>query len=109
MKTAQKRYEFESTAMCLKANPAGDQLYMLYDNAVRRFDISTLTLSETFRIDCAPEGWFYNMAIEPRTGDIYVTDVKDYTMPGTVYRYTGDGVLLASFDAGIIPSAMLFK
>ena len=28
---------------------------------------------------------------------------------GTVYRYTSDGLLLASFEAGIIPSAMLFK
>ena len=109
LKTAEKRFEFDSTAMCVKANPAGDQLYVLYNNAVRRFDIATLTLSETFRIDCDPEGWFYNMAIEPRSGDIYIADAKNYTMEGTVYRYTSDGVRLASFKAGLIPSAMLFK
>ena len=109
LKTAQKRYEFEGTAMVVKSNPAGDQLYMLYNNAVRRFDIASLTLSETFNIECDPQGWFYNMAIEPKSGDIYVTDAKNYVMDGTVYRYTSDGVLLASFDAGIIPSAMLFK
>ncbi len=109
LKTAQKRYEFEGTAMVVRSNPAGDQLYMLYNNAVRRFDIASLTLSETFRIECDPQGWFYNMAVEPKSGDIYVTDAKNYVMDGTVYRYTSDGVLLASFDAGIIPSAMLFK
>ncbi len=109
LKTAQKRYEFEGTAMVVRSNPAGDQLYMLYNNAVRRFDIASLTLSETFCIECDPQGWFYNMAIEPKSGDIYVTDAKNYVMDGTVYRYTSDGVLLASFDAGIIPSAMLFK
>jgi len=30
-------------------------------------------------------------------------------MNGVVYRYTSDGLLLASFKAGLIPSAMLFK
>ena len=30
-------------------------------------------------------------------------------MNGTVYRYSFDGELLASFEAGIIPNAMLFK
>ena len=109
LKTAQKRFEFDGTAMVLRTNPAVDQLYMLYNNAVRRFDIGTMALSETFRIECNPQGWFYNMAVDPRTGDIYVTDAKNYMMNGTVYRYTSDGLLLASFEAGIIPSAMLFK
>ena len=108
-KTAQKRYEFESTAMCVRANPTGDQLYVIVNNVVRRFDIATMSLSETFRIEGQPLGWFYNMAVEPRTGDIYVTDAKNYMMNGTVYRYSNDGVLLASFEAGMIPSAMLFK
>ena len=49
------------------------------------------------------------MAVDPKTGDIYVTDAKNYVMNGMVYRYSNDGVLLNSFEAGIIPSAMLFK
>lgn len=109
LKTAQKRFEFESSAMVLRANPAGDQLYMLYNNSVRRFDIGTMSLSETFCIEGNPNGWFYNMAVDPKSGDLYVTDAKNYMTNGTVYRYSSDGVLLASFDAGIIPSAMLFK
>ena len=95
--------------MVLRANPAGDQLYLILDNEVRRFDIATLTLSESFRITAQEEGMFYNMAVEPRTGDIYVTDAKNYLMNGQVYRYTNDGLLLSSFTAGIIPSAMLFN
>lgn len=109
LKAAEKRYEFEGTAMVLRANPVGDQLYLILDNEVRRFDIGTLSLSETFRIVAEPQGMFYNMAIEPKTGDIYVTDAKNYMMNGTVYRYSNDGVLLSSFEAGVIPSAMLFK
>ena len=109
LKTAQRRYEFDGTAQVLKSNPAGDQFYMIYNNAVRRFDLSSMALSETFGITAESGTLFYNMAVDPRTGDIYVTDAKNYVMNGTVYRYTNDGVLLNSFEAGIIPSAMLFK
>ena len=109
LKTAEKRFEFNGTATVLRANPSGDQLYMFYNNEVRRFDIASLTFSESFHIAAEPEGMFYNMAVEPKSGDIYVTDAKNYMMNGTVYRYSNDGVLLSSFEAGVIPSAMLFK
>ncbi len=109
LKTAKCRYEFDGTATVMKANPAGDKLYMIFDNEVRRFDIATMALSETFRIAAEAGSLFYNMAVDPRRGDIYVTDAKNYLMNGTVYRYSGDGVLLSSFEAGVIPSAMLFK
>ena len=119
LKTATQRYEFKGpydfdddikgVASALKANPAGDQFYMVYNNEVRRFDINTFELSETFRITPEPQGLFYNMAVEPNTGDLYVADAKNYMMNGTVYRYSNDGVLLASFQVGLIPSAMLFK
>ena len=119
LKTATQRYEFKGpfdfdddikgVATALKVNPAGDQFYMIYNNEVRRFDLSTMSLSETFRITPGPQGLFYNMAVDPKTGDIYVADAKNYMMNGIVYRYSYDGLQLASFEAGLIPSAMLFK
>ena len=119
LRTAELRYEFigsdedddeiKGVASTLRANPAGDQFYMIYNNEVRRFDLATLSLSETFRITPEPQGLFYNMVVEPRTGELYIADAKNYMKNGTVYRYTSDGLLLASFEAGIIPSAMLFK
>jgi len=119
LKTAVCRYEFKGpyedddeikgVASALKVNPAGDQFYLIYNNEVRRFDLATMSLSETFRITPDATGLFYNMAVEPKTGDLYISDAKNYVMEGTVYRYSNDGVLLASFQAGIIPSAMLFK
>jgi DNA-binding beta-propeller fold protein YncE len=109
LKSATLRYEFDGTAMILKANASGDGLYLFFNNEVRRFDIATSTLSETFRIAAAEGGMFYNMAVNPQNGELYVTDAKNYLMDGTVYRYSEDGVLLSSFEAGVIPSAMLFK
>lgn len=109
LKTAEKRYEFDGTASTLRANRAGDQFFLIWNNTVRRFDLATMTLSESFGITAETGGLFYNMAVDPETGDLYVTDAKNYMMNGTVYRYTEDGVLLSSFEAGVIPSAMLFK
>ena len=109
LKTATQRYEFDGSAMILKANASGSALYVVYNNEVRRFDIAASALSESFSIAAPAEGTFYNMAVNPQNGDLYVTDAKNYMMNGAVYRYSDDGVLLSSFDAGIIPSAMLFK
>lgn len=109
LKTATKRHEFDGTAMIMKANVSGTVLYVFCNNEVRRFDIASLSLSETFRIEAPAQGNLYNMAVNPQNGDLYVTDAKNYMMNGTVYRYSDDGVLLSSFEAGVIPSAMLFK
>ena len=109
LKTATKRCELPGTASAMRANPAGDQLYLINNNEVRRFDVATMTLSETFCITASPQGWFYNLAVDPKNGDVYVADAGNYMDNGTVYRYSNDGVLLNSFRAGIIPSAMLFK
>ena len=109
LKSATKRFEFSGTAMILKANASGTALYVFYNNEVRRFDIAASALSESFSVAAPEGGTFYNMAVNPQNGELYVTDAKNYMMNGTVYRYTEDGVLLSSFEAGIIPSAMLFK
>ena len=109
LKTATQRYEFDGTAMILKTNASGSALYVVYNNEVRRFDIDASALSESFCITAPEGGTFYNLAVDPKNGDLYVTDAKNYMMNGTVYRYSDDGVLLSSFEAGIIPNAMLFK
>ena len=118
-KEAVRRYEFKGpyedddeikgVATTLRVDLTGSLLYMIYNNEVRRFDIETMSLSESFRIAPEPQGLFYNMAVDPKTGDLFLADAKNYVMNGRVYRYSNDGLLMASFNAGIIPSAMLFK
>ena len=78
------------------------------DSEVRCFDMETLTFSETFRIS-SNGNTFYNMSVDPKTGDLYVSCISNPINNGTIYRYSSDGVLLSSFEAGLFPSAMLFK
>lgn len=130
LKTAQCRVTFESVvdtitatvtnyaSTCMKSDPTGRYLYVVVsemaygmssNSEIRRFDVDALTFSDSFSIASNENSYFYNMAVAPQTGEIYVSCISDGTMPGTVYRYTSDGVLLSSFAAGLFPSAMLFK
>lgn len=130
LKTAHCRYTFDDVvdaltgdiirfaASNMKADPTGSYFYIIVshvdedgeasDSEVRRFDMQTQQFSETFRISSEGDT-FYNMAVEPVTGEIYVSRIGNPTANGKVYRYTSDGLLLSSFEAGIFPSAMLFK
>ena len=51
---------------------------------------------------------FSNVIIS-EDGDIYLTDVKNYVQNGEVVRYTSNGEFVTSFEAGIVPGAMMFN
>lgn len=131
LKTAHCRYTFSDVedpetgdiirfaASNMKADPTGRYFYVIvshvdedgdaFDSEVRRFDMETQQFSQTFCISSEGDT-FYNMAVEPNTGEIYVSRIGNYSVTnGNVYRYTSDGLLLSSFEAGLFPSAMLFK
>ena len=130
LKTAQCRYTFEGfidpeteemmgyATTNMKADPQGRYLYVIVnetdeygnslDSEIRRFDVETMSFSETFGIP-ANGNTFYNMAVHPQSGELYVSCISNPTSNGTVYRYTADGLLMSSFEAGLFPSAMLFK
>jgi DNA-binding beta-propeller fold protein YncE len=94
--------------MNLAIDPTGTYLYYFRDNAVRRVNIDSPDTEDSFAI-LAEDRNFYKIAVDPNNGDIYVSDAKAYTIEGSVYRYSSDGVLLSSFEAGICPGFMLFN
>ena len=50
----------------------------------------------------------YCIAVNPTTRDIFITDAKDYTLPGSVHCYSKAGVLKWSQTTGIIPGSIAF-
>ncbi|MVT11162.1 DUF5074 domain-containing protein [Chitinophaga tropicalis] len=50
----------------------------------------------------------YGMAIDPASGDIYVTDAKDYLLPGTLYCFDKTGKKKWSVTTGDIPAHFAF-
>lgn len=104
---------FERKAMNLAIDPTGTLLYYFVtgedyvSNEVHRCNIDDPSQDDGFCI--ALEGHaFFKIAVDPLRGDLYVSDALNYSMNGKVYRYSSDGLLLSSFDAGISPSFFLF-
>ena len=95
-------------AMNLAIDPTGNYLYYFLGGDVHRANVNAPNEEDPFVIP-ADGKLFYKIAVNPENGDIYVSDAKSYTVNGTVYRYSSDGVLLSSFDAGICPGFMLFN
>lgn len=50
----------------------------------------------------------YGIAVNPATGDIFVTDAKNYVSSGVLHCYSSDGVKKWSVRAGDIPAHMVF-
>lgn len=50
----------------------------------------------------------YGLGVNPVTGDIYVTDAKNYVTPGTLYAFTSAGILQWSVQTGDIPAHLVF-
>lgn len=50
----------------------------------------------------------YGIALHPVTGDIFVTDAKNYVSSGTLHCYSRDGVKKWSVRTGDIPAHMAF-
>lgn len=50
----------------------------------------------------------YGIALHPVTGDIFVTDAKNYVSSGTLHCYSRDGVKKWSVRTGDIPAHMTF-
>jgi DNA-binding beta-propeller fold protein YncE len=49
----------------------------------------------------------YGIAINPETREIFVTDVKDYITPGTLYCFTPDGKKKWEITTGDIPARIV--
>lgn len=50
----------------------------------------------------------YGLAINPETKEIFVTDAKDYTSPGTLYCFSPDGKKKWDVITGDIPAHIVF-
>jgi DNA-binding beta-propeller fold protein YncE len=96
----------EASPTCLKIDAFGQTLYYL-DKGVRKMDINLGKLPANVHI--AESGTFYKIDINPVNGDIFISDVVDYSQNGYVQLYKNDGTFVTKERAGIIPGSMCFK
>lgn len=103
---------FAASCMCLSGNDlyyiASEFSYTTYEYRTTYGIIDTRTgqrLTDRFICDGSEKQFVmpYSLFIERQSGDIYVTDARDYVTPGVLYRYSKDGVQLGHWRTGDIP------
>ncbi|MGI6341688.1 MAG: YncE family protein [Bacteroidales bacterium] len=73
------------------------------------FNVRTEQLvSNNFISDNTKIKTLYGIAIDKETGDVYISDAKDFTNTGFVYCFDKDGKQKFNFEAGLNPSKMVF-
>ena len=91
----------------LRIDKANHCVYFI-NNGVYKIDLTKSNYNAE-RVIEQKEALFYGMGIDPSSGEIYVTDAKDYVQIGSVLRYTKDGELIDEFEVGVIPQDITFK
>ncbi len=86
----------------------GQTLYYACNGSVYSMSITSASLPATPLIDISTIS-AYGIAVNPKNGDIYISDAKDYTQNGQVFVYSSTGILKKTMDVGIVPSKVFFK
>ena len=106
----EKDFEFsgyEWLTKKLSINAAGDSLFYI-SGSIYAMSIDASELPTTPIIQ-NQEKTFYGMGIDPTNSNIYVTDAKDYTQSGMLYRYSSQGDSINSYEVGIVPGDIGFR
>jgi hypothetical protein len=94
-------------------NGDGDLLYYNHAAGIFSFPVTGSALNEQPLITevlFSGTSLFYGLGYDSKEDIIYGTDPLDYSQSGWVYRYhAGDGSLIDSFLAGVIPSGFWFN
>ena len=91
----------------LAINSTGDSL--LFINAgIWKFGVNQTNVGDHPFL-AAGKHLYYSLAVDPKTSEIYLSDVIDYQQDGIIYRYSAQGARIDSFKAGIIPGSFCFK
>ena len=94
-----------STPSKLRFSSTNNKLYFI-DTGVAEFDIGT----ETFKNDFVEnnDNVFYGLGINPKNGDVYVSDAKDFTQNSTVHVYDKLGSFKTTFNSGVNTGYFVF-
>lgn len=76
---------------------------------IQIFDLTTETIvNNHFITDGTTLNIPYGIIVNPRNGDIYISDAQYFTVNGDVYCFDQSGKKKFSFEVGVNPSGMVF-
>jgi len=108
-KNIEKRFDFplNEAPSRLCVNDTHDTLYFI-NKHIFQLIADAPSISPNKIIDGSSKN-YYGLAVEPKTGQVYVADAIDYIQKGKIYSYNAKGSLLGEFKVGLIPSKIYFK
>ncbi len=78
--------------------------------SVKVMDVSSETIvNENFIVDEVSILTPYAIAVNPATGDVFIADASQYTTNGDIFCFDAAGHFKYKFEAGINPTAIVFK
>lgn len=87
---------------------SGNTLYLL-DRHVWRMPATAEELPESPFIENTTGNFWYGLAADPVTSELYLADAVDKMQPGRIYKYSPEGLPADNFKVGIIPGSFCFK
>lgn len=76
---------------------------------IQIFDLTTETIvNNHFITDGTTLNIPYGIIVNPRNGDVYISDAQNFTVNGDVYCFDQSGKKKFSFEVGVNPSGMVF-
>jgi YVTN family beta-propeller protein len=97
---------FDGSGMVIQGTTA---YFITSTNTIKVFDLKTMTVTtNNFVTDGTAITTPYALAVDGSTGEVFVTDAKDYTSAGSVYAFDKTGKKEYSITAGINPGKIAF-
>ena len=92
-------------ARALVTDKAGKKAYFICGDV---FELQTDLLQPELKLFYPQgSGLYYGLGVSP-SGDVYVSNAKDYITSGRIYRLNPSGIVADSFSAGTIPGCFDF-
>jgi YVTN family beta-propeller protein len=99
--------DINNSPIQLTTNDAKDTLFFI-NKDIYAMCITDSQLPNNPIIQSAQNQNFYSIALEATSGNLFISDVKDYMSSGDVYRYKSDGTFIRQYIAGINPGMFCF-
>lgn len=107
--------DIDASPSDLQINNSGDSLFFIYGNwgtGLSNAGVFTMNVNDTELPQTATipqqEGMFYALGLDKNNSNIYVSNAKDYSQNGEVYRFSSSGILIDAFPVGINPGSFCF-
>ncbi len=92
----------------IKSDNSGTKIYVLADDLLSINTTDSIPSANLFVAGLGLNHTYYGLGVDPKSGDIYISDAKNFQEQSIIYHYNTLGNLTGQFSAGINSSSFCF-